>query len=48
MESKKTEYISFRTDKKTKEMLEKQAQNERRTLSQIIQFAVEEYIKRKE
>ena len=48
MQLKKTEFMGFKIDKETKEKIQKIAENERRTISQIIQFALEEYIKRKE
>lgn len=45
LKSKKTESVTFKTDKITKEKLLKIAENERRTLSQIVQFIVEDYFK---
>lgn len=42
--SKKSEYITFRTDENTKRLLEIMAKNEDRTLSYIINRILNEYL----
>lgn len=42
--AKKSEYITFRTDLKTKTFLETRAENEERSLSWIINKILTEYI----
>lgn len=42
--SKKSEYITFRTDENTKHILEDMAKNEDRTLSYIINRILNEYL----
>ena len=43
---KKLEYITFRTDSETKEILQKMAEEDRRTISFVVEEIVKDWLKK--